>query len=128
MRRIAGSLVRVPMLGCNRRSAEVTERAFLLHRRTDRERDGAIACWFSASCRTVDLRQSAPRLAERHNAFFPTSKANPPHSGLDRLRYKNGLFVSSGPLPANSAIRPNELWRLDIKDEGTQTANPQGRA
>src|SRR5271167_4702238 len=25
-----------------------------------------------------------------------TSKANPPHSGLDRLCYKNGPFVSSG--------------------------------
>jgi len=28
-----------------------------------------------------------------------TSKANPPHSGLDRLCYKNGPFVSSGLLP-----------------------------
>jgi hypothetical protein len=50
------------------------------------------ACRSPAWCRTVDIRaQSALGLAEG-----PTSKASPPHSGLDRLCYKNGPFVSSG--------------------------------
>lgn len=52
-------------------------------------------CSTSALSHRRHPRQSALRLAERHNAlFYP--KSNQPHSGLERLCYKNGSFVSSG--------------------------------
>ena len=44
-------------------------------------------------------RQSTLGLAEKGITLVcSTSKANPPHSGLDRLCYKNEPFVSSGQL------------------------------
>jgi len=58
---------------------EVTERAFLAHKRTDRERDGAIAeeirqKWRMPVARRLSHRrhprQSAVGLAEGHNALF----------------------------------------------------------
>jgi hypothetical protein len=58
---------------------EVTERAFLAHKRTDRERDGAIAEEIRQKRRMPVAgvvshrrhpRQSAIGLAERHNALF----------------------------------------------------------
>jgi hypothetical protein len=53
------------------------------------------ACRSLAWCRTVDTRARA-RSDEQSITPCSTLKANPPASGLDRLCYKNGPFVSSG--------------------------------
>src|SRR6516225_2940601 len=44
----------------------------------------------------VDTRARACSDLQKGITPCSTSKANPPHSGLDRLCYKNGPFVSSG--------------------------------
>jgi hypothetical protein len=54
------------------------------------------ACRSPAWCRTVDTHARARSDEQKGITPCSTLKANPPASGLDRLCYKNGPFVSSG--------------------------------
>jgi hypothetical protein len=77
-----------------------------------------------AWCRTVDTRARARSDEQKGITPCSTLKANPPASGLDRLCYKNGPFVSSGRTdtenaeihPQSNSSRPSSETIRAIRD------------
>src|SRR6516162_6034807 len=70
----------------------------------------------------VDTRARACSDLQKGITPCSTSKANPPHSGLDRLCYKNWPFVSSGYLQRSGqvALRDRQWQTGVVMDEKAQ--------